>query len=61
MAEGELVDLEEEEKQEYLALLGQDEPALNTIIRKGYEMLNLFFYTFLLLAEISQRSKSMGS
>ena len=43
-AEGELVDLEEEEKQEYLALLGQDEPALNTIIRKGYEMLNLFSY-----------------
>ena len=43
-AEGELIDLEEEDKKEYLALLGQTEPALNKIIRKGFEMLNLFSY-----------------
>ena len=43
-AEGELIDLEEGDKKEYLALLGQSEPALNKIIRKGFEMLNLFSY-----------------
>ena len=43
-AEGDLIDLEEEDKKEYLALLGQAEPALNKIIRKGFEMLNLFSY-----------------
>ena len=43
-AEGELVDLEKEEKKEYLNLLGLEEPALNLVIRKGYEMLDLFSY-----------------
>ena len=43
-AEGELVDLDQEEKKEYLNLLGLEEPALNLVIRKGYEMLDLFSY-----------------
>ncbi len=43
-AEGELADLEDDEKNEYLSLLGQSEPALNKIIKKGFEMLNLFSY-----------------
>jgi Predicted GTPase, probable translation factor len=43
-AEGELVDLDEEEKKEYLNLLGLEEPALNLVIKKGYEMLDLFSY-----------------
>ncbi len=43
-AEGELIDLEQEEKKEYLEMMGLKEPALNTIIRKGYEMLDLFSY-----------------
>ena len=43
-AEGELVDLEQEERKEYLEMMGLKEPALNTIIRKGYEMLDLFSY-----------------
>jgi len=43
-AEGELVDLEKEERKEYLNLLGLEEPALNLVIRKGYEMLDLFSY-----------------
>ena len=43
-AEGELVDLEPSEKTEYLEMLGLQEPALNVVIRKGYEMLNLFSY-----------------
>ena len=43
-AEGELIDLEEEERKEYLEMMGLAEPALNSIIRKGYEMLDLFSY-----------------
>ena len=43
-AEGELIDLEQEERKEYLEMMGFKEPALNTIIRKGYEMLDLFSY-----------------
>ena len=43
-AEGELIDLEQEERKEYLEMMGLKEPALNTIIRKGYEMLDLFSY-----------------
>ena len=43
-AEGELIDLEEEEREEYLEMMGLAEPALNSIIRKGYEMLDLFSY-----------------
>ena len=43
-AEGELIDLEQDERKEYLEMMGLKEPALNTIIRKGYEMLDLFSY-----------------
>ena len=43
-AEGELIDLEQEERKEYLEMMGLKEPALNSIIRKGYEMLDLFSY-----------------
>ena len=43
-AEGELIDLEQEERKEYLEMMGLAEPALNSIIRKGYEMLDLFSY-----------------
>ena len=39
-----MVDLEPNEKIEYLEMLGLQEPALNAVIRKGYEMLNLFSY-----------------
>ncbi len=45
-AESELVDLENQERQEYLQMLGIREPTLDVIIRKGYELLNLFsFFT----------------
>ena len=43
-AESELVDLENQERQEYLQMLGIKEPTLDVIIRKGYELLNLFSY-----------------
>lgn len=45
-AESELIDLENQERQEYLQMLGIKEPTLDVIIRKGYELLNLFsFFT----------------
>ena len=42
--EHELANLEEEEQSEYLELLGMDEPVLNKIIFKGYEILGLQTY-----------------
>ena len=39
--EHELATLEEEEQEEYLELLGMDEPVLNKIILEGYKLLNL--------------------
>ena len=42
--EAELVELEDEEKQEFLDELGLDEPGLNRVIRGGYKLLNLQTY-----------------
>ena len=42
--ESELVDLDDEERQEFLKDLGQDEPGLNRVIRAGYKLLNLQTY-----------------
>ena len=42
--EAELVELEDEEKQEFLDELGLDEPGLNRVIRGGYRLLNLQTY-----------------
>jgi GTP-binding protein YchF len=42
--ESELVDLEEEEKQAFLAEMGLDEPGLNRVIRAGYRLLGLHTY-----------------
>lgn len=39
--ESELVELEDDEKVEFLAELGLSEPGLNRVIRAGYELLNL--------------------
>ncbi|KAA9132459.1 redox-regulated ATPase YchF [Marinihelvus fidelis] len=39
--ESELAGLEPEERDEFLAELGQDEPGLNRVIRAGYDLLNL--------------------
>ncbi|MBH37279.1 MAG: redox-regulated ATPase YchF [Gammaproteobacteria bacterium] len=43
-AESELIDLENEERKEYLEMLGIKEPTLDVIIKKGYSLLNLFSY-----------------
>jgi len=42
--ESELNELSDEEKAEYLQELGQDEPGLDTLIRKGFDLLGLQTY-----------------
>ena len=42
--EAELVELEDDEKQEFLQELGLDEPGLNRVIRGGYQLLSLQTY-----------------
>lgn len=42
--EAEIVELEDEEKQEFLADLGLKEPGLNRVVRVGYELLGLETY-----------------
>jgi len=42
--ESELVDMEEADKAEFLAEMGQDEPGLNRVIRAGYSLLGLQTY-----------------
>lgn len=42
--EAEIIELEDEEKAEFLEELGFDEPGLNRVIRGGYELLGLHTY-----------------
>jgi len=42
--EAEIAELEEDEKAEFLAELGMEEPGLNRVIRAGYELLGLQTY-----------------
>ncbi len=42
--ESELVELDDDEREEFLKDLGQDEPGLNRVIRAGYNLLNLHTY-----------------
>jgi hypothetical protein len=42
--EAEIVQLDEEEKKEFLDDLGLEEPGLNRVVRAGYELLNLSTY-----------------
>ena len=42
--EAELVDLDEEERKEFMVDLGIDEPGLDRVIRAGYELLGLQTY-----------------
>jgi len=42
--EAELVDMEDDEKTEFLAEMGLEEPGLNRVIRAGYELLGLQTY-----------------
>ncbi|UTA47467.1 redox-regulated ATPase YchF [Simiduia sp. 21SJ11W-1] len=42
--ESEIAELEDDEKAEFLAELGMEEPGLNRVIRAGYSLLNLHTY-----------------
>ncbi|WOJ98308.1 redox-regulated ATPase YchF [Congregibacter brevis] len=42
--ESEIIELEDEERAEFLADMGMEEPGLNRVIRAGYELLNLQTY-----------------
>jgi GTP-binding protein YchF len=42
--ESEIVELDDEERIEFLAEMGMDEPGLNRVIRAGYQLLNLHTY-----------------
>ena len=42
--EAEIVQLDEDEKTEFLADLGLEEPGLNRVVRAGYDLLNLSTY-----------------
>jgi GTP-binding protein YchF len=44
--ESEIIELEDEERAEFLAEMGMEEPGLNRVIRAGYQLLNLHtFFT----------------
>lgn len=42
--EAEIIELEDDERAEFLQEMGMDEPGLNKVIRAGYELLNLHTY-----------------
>ncbi|WP_439101900.1 redox-regulated ATPase YchF [Congregibacter sp.] len=42
--ESEIIELEDEERAEFLADMGMEEPGLNRVIRAGYQLLNLQTY-----------------
>ncbi len=42
--ESEIIELDDEERDEFLADLGMEEPGLNRVIRAGYQLLNLQTY-----------------
>ncbi|RUO43897.1 redox-regulated ATPase YchF [Aliidiomarina taiwanensis] len=42
--ESEIAELEDEEKEEFIASMGLSEPGLNRVIRGGYDLLNLHTY-----------------
>lgn len=42
--ESEIIELEDDEKKEFLADMGMEEPGLNRVIRAGYQLLNLQTY-----------------
>jgi len=52
--ESEIIELDDEERAEFLADLGMEEPGLNRVIRAGYELLNL--HTFFTAGEKEVRA-----
>ncbi len=59
--ESELVELDEDERKEFLAELGLDEPGLNRVIRAGYKLLNLQTYFTAGVKEVRAWTVSVGA
>ncbi|MBV1907425.1 MAG: redox-regulated ATPase YchF [Pseudomonadales bacterium] len=58
--EAEISELEEEEKLEFLADIGMQEPGLNRVIRAGYQLLNLQSYFTAGVQEVRAWTISVG-
>ena len=59
--ESELSELDDEERNEFLAELGLDEPGLNRVIRAGYKLLNLHTYFTAGVKEVRAWTVAVGA
>jgi ribosome-binding ATPase len=59
--ESEIAELEEDEKAEFMADMGLDEPGLNRVIRAGYDLLNLNTYFTAGVKEVRAWTFPIGS
>ncbi|MTI63549.1 redox-regulated ATPase YchF [Methylophaga sp.] len=59
--EAEIADLEEDEKADFLAELGQEEPGLNRVIRSGYQLLGLHTYFTAGVKEVRAWTVKLGA
>jgi ribosome-binding ATPase len=59
--ESEIIELDDEERAEFLADLGMEEPGLNRVIRAGYDLLNLHTYFTAGVKEVRAWTVKVGS
>ncbi|MBT3411479.1 MAG: redox-regulated ATPase YchF [Halieaceae bacterium] len=59
--ESEIIELEDDERAEFLADLGMEEPGLNRVIRAGYELLSLHTYFTAGVKEVRAWTVRVGS
>ena len=59
--ESEIIELDDEERVEFLADLGMEEPGLNRVIRAGYDLLNLHTYFTAGVKEVRAWTVKVGS
>ena len=59
--ESEIIELEDDERAEFLADLGMEEPGLNRVIRAGYDLLNLHTYFTAGVKEVRAWTVKVGS
>ena len=59
--ESEIIGLDDEERAEFLADLGMEEPGLNRVIRAGYDLLNLHTYFTAGVKEVRAWTVKVGS
>lgn len=59
--ESEIADLEDDEKADFLAELGQEEPGLNRVIRSGYQLLGLHTYFTAGVKEVRAWTVKLGA